>query len=73
LRTVPSEDRDKFDWLSAAVEQQLSGVTVYKVGDEPGKAVHIIGTTADGEWAGLKTSVRGRDVGRVRAVGVLLD
>jgi histidine triad (HIT) family protein len=57
LRTVPSEDRGRFDQLAAAVKQQLSGVKVYKVGDEPEKAVYVVGKTPDGKWAGLKTSV----------------
>jgi hypothetical protein len=57
LRTVPSEDRAKFDKLAAAVKQQLSGVKVYKVGDEPEKDVYIVGKTGDRKWAGLKTSV----------------
>jgi hypothetical protein len=57
LRTVPSEDRAKFDKLAAAVKEQLSGVKVYKVGDEPEKAVYVVGKTPDGKWAGLKTSV----------------
>jgi histidine triad (HIT) family protein len=57
LRTVSSEDRAKFDKLASAVKQQLSGVKVYKVGDEPEKAVYVVGTTSDGKWAGLKTSV----------------
>jgi hypothetical protein len=57
LKTVPSEDRAKFDKLAAAVKQQLSGVKVYKVGDEPEKAVYVVGKTPDAKWAGLKTSV----------------
>jgi len=57
LATVPSEDRAKFNKLAEAVKQQLSGVKVYKVGDEPEKAVYVVGKTADGKWAGLKTSV----------------
>jgi hypothetical protein len=57
LRTVPSEDRAKFDKLAGAVKLQLSGVKVYKVGDEPEKAVYVVGNTADGKWPGLKTSV----------------
>jgi hypothetical protein len=41
--------------LAAAVQVQLSGVEVYKVGDEPEKAVHVVGKTANGKLAGLKT------------------
>ena len=54
---MPEEDRPQFDKLAAAVKQQLSGVKVYKVGDEPEKQVYIVGRTADGQWAGLKTTV----------------
>src|ERR1700757_3183070 len=39
LSTVPEEDRPQFDKLAAAIKGQLSGVKVYKVGDEPEKQV----------------------------------
>jgi hypothetical protein len=57
FRTVPAEERAKFQRLRRAVEEQLSGVRVYKVGDEAEHAVYIVGRTQDGHWAGLKTSV----------------
>jgi hypothetical protein len=57
LSTVPEEDRPQFDKLAAAVKSQLSGVKVYKVGDDPEKQVYIVGKTSDGKWAGLKTTV----------------
>jgi hypothetical protein len=57
LSTVPEEDRQQFDKLAAAIKQQLSGVKVYKAGDEPEKQVYIVGKTQDGQWAGLKTKV----------------
>jgi hypothetical protein len=57
LRTVPSEDRAKLDKLAGVVKQQLSGVKVYMVGDDPEKAVYVVGKTADGKWGGLKTRV----------------
>jgi hypothetical protein len=57
LSTVPEEDQDAFNKLAAAVKQQLSGVKVYKVGDEPEKQVYVVGKTSDGQWAGLKTTV----------------
>jgi hypothetical protein len=57
LSTVPEEDRPQFDKLAAAIKQQLSGVKVYKVGDEPEKSVYVVGKTSDGKWAGLKTTV----------------
>jgi hypothetical protein len=55
--TVPSEDRAKFQKLRQAIESQLSGVTVYKIGDEAERQVFIVGKTSDGQWAGLKTTV----------------
>jgi Nuclease A inhibitor-like protein len=57
LSTVPEEDRPQFDKLAAAIKAQLSGVKVYKVGDEPEKQVYVAGKTSDGQWAGLKTTV----------------
>ena len=57
LSTVPEEDRPQFDKLAAAIKQQLSGVKVYKVGDEPERQVYVVGKTSDGQWAGLKTTV----------------
>ena len=57
LSTVSEEDKDKFDKLAAAVKQQLSGVKVYKVGDDPERQVYVVGKTSDGKWAGLKTTV----------------
>ena len=57
LSTVPEEDRPQFDKLAAAVKQQLSGVKVYKVGDEPERQVYVAGKTSDGKWAGLKTTI----------------
>lgn len=57
LATVPGEDRKKFQALQKALVAQLSGIKVYKVGDEAEKTVYIVGKTADGRWAGLRTSV----------------
>ncbi len=57
LRTVPSEDRAKFQALQKTLESQLAGIQVYKIGDEAEKAVYIVGKTNDGRWAGLKTTV----------------
>jgi hypothetical protein len=57
LHAVPPEDKAGFDRLSAVIKEQLSGVTVYKIGDEAEKEVYIVGKTAQGNWAGLKTSV----------------
>jgi hypothetical protein len=54
---VPPEDKAKFQALRRVLEGQLSGIKVYRVGDEPEKDVYIVGKTADGRWAGLKTTV----------------
>jgi histidine triad (HIT) family protein len=57
LHTVPSEGRPQFDKLAAVIREELSGVKVYKVGDEPEKQVYVVGLTKDSQLAGLKTSV----------------
>jgi hypothetical protein len=57
LASVPAEDRPPFDQLAATIQAQLSGVKVYKVGHDPAKQVYVVGKTADGQWAGLKTTV----------------
>jgi hypothetical protein len=57
FRAVPSEDKAKFQALTKTLQGLLSGIQVYKVGDEAEKAVYIVGKTADGRWAGLKTTV----------------
>jgi histidine triad (HIT) family protein len=57
FRTVPAEDRATFQGLQQAIQQQLLGVKVFRVGDEPEKDVYIVGGTRDGKLAGLKTSV----------------
>jgi hypothetical protein len=57
LGTVPQEDEASFQKLRQAIQEQLSGVKVYTVGDEPERQVYIVGKTRDGKWAGLKTSV----------------
>ncbi len=55
--TVPGEDRPRFQKLAAVLKQQLAGVKVYKVGDEPERAVYIVGKAPDGQLAGLQTTV----------------
>ena len=57
LRTIPPEDKAKFDRVAKVLQEQLSGLKVYKVGDEAEREVYIVGKTKDGRWAGLKTSV----------------
>jgi histidine triad (HIT) family protein len=57
FRTVPPEDKARFDKLAQTLQEQLSGIKVYKIGDEPEKEVYIAGKTRGGQWAGLKTTV----------------
>jgi len=57
LKTIPPEDKARFDPLLKTLKEQLAGVKVYKVGDEAERDVYIVGKTRDGQWAGLKTSV----------------
>jgi hypothetical protein len=57
FRAVPREDKVKFQKLTQVLQEQLSAVTVYKLGDEAEKPVYIVGKTSDGQWAGLQTTV----------------
>jgi hypothetical protein len=57
FRAVPPEDKAGFDKLAAVIGEQLSGVKVYKIGDEAEKDAYVVGKTSDGNWAGLKTTV----------------
>ena len=57
LHAVPPEDKAGFDKLAAVIGAQLTGVKVYKVGNEAEKTAYVVGQTADGKWAGLKTTV----------------
>ena len=45
------------DKLAAVLREQLSGIKVYRVGDEAEKQAFVVGKTGDGKWAGLKTTV----------------
>lgn len=54
---VPPEDKEKFNQLAAVLQEQLSGVKVFKIGDEAEKQAYILGKTSEGQWAGLKTMV----------------
>jgi histidine triad (HIT) family protein len=57
FHAVPPEDKAGFDKLAAVIGEQLSGVKVYKIGDEAEKDAYVVGKTSDGNWAGLKTTV----------------
>jgi hypothetical protein len=54
---VPPEDKPKFEKLTAVLREPLSGIEVCKIGDEAEKQAFVVGKTADGKWAGLKTTV----------------
>jgi histidine triad (HIT) family protein len=57
LHAVPPEDKGGFDRLAKVLGEQLSGVKVYKVGDEAEKQAYVVGKTGEGQWAGVKTTV----------------
>lgn len=57
FHAVPPEDKPKFDKLAGVIGEQLTGVKVYKIGDEAEKEAYVVGKTSDGNWAGLKTTV----------------
>src|SRR5690242_13273410 len=45
LEVVPEEDREKFEALAKVLQEQLSGVKVFKVGDEAERQVYLVGKT----------------------------
>jgi hypothetical protein len=55
LCTVPGQYKPKFDKL-VAVLKQMPGVKVYKVGDQAGQKLFIVGRSFDGSWVGVKTT-----------------
>lgn len=55
-RTIPSESRGDFAPLFAVLAHHLSGTAVFKVGSV-NMDVYIVGRTADGQFAGVKTKV----------------
>ena len=55
-RTIPEESRGDFLPLFALLGHHLSGTTVFKVG-EVTIDVYVVGRTADGQYAGVKTEV----------------
>jgi hypothetical protein len=57
LRTIPPEDKAKFDKLVKTLKELLTDIKGYKVGDEAERELFIVGKTKEGQWAGLKTSV----------------
>lgn len=57
FETVPKEDQAKFAKLAKAFKEQLTGVKVFKIGDEAEKQLFVVGKTSDGHWAGVQTTV----------------
>ena len=55
-RTIPEESRGDFLPLFGVLAHHLSGTTVFKVG-EVTIDVYVVGRTADGQYAGVKTEV----------------
>ncbi len=55
-RTIPEESRGDYAPLFALLKNKLKGVTVFKVG-EVNIDVYVVGRTADGQYAGVKTKV----------------
>lgn len=55
-RTIPSEARGAFAPLFALLAHHLAGTAVFKVGTIT-VDVYIVGRTADGRFAGVKTKV----------------
>ncbi len=54
--TIPEESRGAFLPLFGLLGHHLSGTTVFKVGDVE-RDVYVVGRTADGQYAGIKTKV----------------
>lgn len=57
LRVVPKEDMARFGKLTKALQDQLTEVKVYTLGEEAEKQVYIVGKTQDSQWAGVRTVV----------------
>ncbi len=56
FRAVPKSRRGDFLALAAALVDHLSHVKVFKVGNIQ-RTAYIVGVTADGKWAGIKTAL----------------
>jgi hypothetical protein len=57
FKNLTSDDCDnaeKYKALLKVVNEQLSGVKVFRFGDVEVE-IYVVGKTKDGEWAGLKT------------------
>ena len=56
LRAVPKALKGDYLGLAAAIADHLNDVTVFKVG-EVARTAFVVGTTADGHLAGVKTEL----------------
>jgi hypothetical protein len=54
LTSDDNDDADKYKALLKVVNEQLSGVKVYRFGDVE-LDIFLVGKTKEGDWAGLKT------------------
>jgi hypothetical protein len=54
LTSDDCDDAEKYKALLKVVNEQLSGVRVFRFGDVEVE-IYLVGKTKDGEWAGLKT------------------
>jgi hypothetical protein len=57
FRAIPAEDQRSFHTLARVLKQHLTDLKVFKIGTGPRKQAIVVGQTADGGWAGLKTMV----------------
>jgi Nuclease A inhibitor-like protein len=54
LTSDDCDDADKYKALLKVVNEQLTGVKVFRFGDVE-LEIYLVGKTKEGEWAGLKT------------------
>jgi hypothetical protein len=57
FRTISKEDKPRFDRLANVLKDNLTDVTMFKIGDEAERLVYVVGKMSDGGWAGIKTVV----------------
>ncbi len=54
LISADNDDAEKYKALLKVVNEQLSGVKVFRFGNVE-KEIYVVGKTKEGEWTGLKT------------------
>jgi hypothetical protein len=50
-----SDDAERFTQMQQVLAQELHDLHVFRVGDGPTVEIYLVGRTAAGEWAGLRT------------------